>query len=343
MLIVDVDGDDLADVIGQALPDVYWLEATDSQGNGWNATQIGTIPATTHQNGQGYVLAQIVPAGRPEVLLTGGSADNEVYYFEIPADPGAGNWPKTRITDQSTDEGIGVGDVDGDTDIDIAVGETGGQHIAWFENPGDGSSDWTKHRLGAFDGVFPDRVYLTKINDDDRLDVVVSEENGGSSPDAKVYWYEQPADPLNSDWPRHTITTQYTTNGLDVVDMDDDGDIDVVTGEHRGTKEVAIWENVDGGATWVKHLVSRDKESHLGARVADLNGDGNGEIVSIAWDDYQYLHLWRNDASDREKVLLPIVLRNPAGNSDFYQTILRALQSVQIQVTGLKPMPTTAR
>lgn len=30
--------------------------------------------------------------------------------------------------------------------------------------------------------------------------------------------------------------------------------------------------------------------------MADLDGDGDMEIVSICWDDYQNLHLWRNDA-----------------------------------------------
>jgi len=30
-------------------------------------------------------------------------------------------------------------------------------------------------------------------------------------------------------------------------------------------------------------------------------GDGDLEIVSIAWDDYRYLHLWRNDARRRER------------------------------------------
>ena len=43
MLFVNVDGDSLADVIAEALPDVYWLEAQDKQGSSWKATKIGTL------------------------------------------------------------------------------------------------------------------------------------------------------------------------------------------------------------------------------------------------------------------------------------------------------------
>lgn len=48
---------------------------------------------------------------------------------------------------------------------------------------------------------------------------------------------------------------------------------------------------------------------HLGARVADLDGDGDREIVSIAWDAYQYLHLWRHDvklASTTTDAIAPV-------------------------------------
>jgi hypothetical protein len=121
MLITNVDDDNLPAIIGEALPDIYWLEATDTQGNGWTATKVGTMPATAHGNGQGYRLAQIVAGGKPEILLSGGNGDREIYYFEIPENPSAGNWKRTRITNESTDEGIAVGDIDRDGDIDIRV------------------------------------------------------------------------------------------------------------------------------------------------------------------------------------------------------------------------------
>jgi hypothetical protein len=70
----------------------------------------------------------------------------------------------------------------------------------------------------------------------------------------------------------------------------------VVTGEHRGQLRVRIWKTTDNGLTWSETLVDTGKESHLGTRLVDLDNDGDLDIVSIAYDTFQNLHLWRNDA-----------------------------------------------
>jgi hypothetical protein len=82
MLFVDVDGDEFQDVIGESLPDVFWLEANDVLGSTWSASKICSLPHTQHRNGQGYILAQIIPGGKPEILLT---AEGGVYCIETPA------------------------------------------------------------------------------------------------------------------------------------------------------------------------------------------------------------------------------------------------------------------
>jgi hypothetical protein len=295
MLITDIDDDVYGDVIAESLPNVYWFEANNAQGSSWTHYTIGQVPATSHVNGQGYALAQLEAGGKPETILSSGDG---IYYFEIPAtNPEAGNWPKVHITSQASEEGIGVGDIDNDGDLDISAGITdpGGQysHIHWFENPGDGSGNWPHYEIGTTPS-WADRFAVAEINGDGYLDIIVSEET--SSSNAHVYWFENPGTPTNPDWTRHTVVTQYTTNSMDVADMDNDGDIDIISGEHRGTETVAIWEN-DGSGHFTEHVVSQGKESHLGARVADLDGDGDLDILSIAWDAYQYLHLWRNDAA----------------------------------------------
>jgi len=164
----------------------------------------------------------------------------------------------------------------------------------WFVNPGDKSSNWPGKTVGPSDHA-PDRIVLADINGDGRVDVVVSEERyPGKEPDANLYWYEQLA---GAEFKRHIIITEYSLNNLDVADIDADADFDVITCEHKGPKgkfKLQIFEN-DGRGSFTEHIIDRGKESHLGARVADMDKDGDLDIVSIAWDNYKFLHLWRND------------------------------------------------
>ncbi|MFC1613856.1 FG-GAP repeat domain-containing protein, partial [Gemmatimonadota bacterium] len=306
MLFVNVDGDRLGDIIATALPGVFWLEAEDRQGNSWRVKKIGDIPKTKHINGQGYVLAQIVAGGKPEILLSSGDG---IYCLEIPGNPADGDWPCTRIANGASEEGIGAGDIDGDGDIDIAAGmgddDGEARSVAWWENPGKRRADWKYHLFGTT-VHYADRFAVADINGDGRPDVVVSEESGREY-GASTYWYEQPADPANPAWARHIVACQNTTNNMDVADMDGDGDMDIITAEHRGTEKVKIWKNNGSGTSWAEQVVSTGRESHLGARISDLDNDGDLDIVSIAWDDYRFMHLWRNDSEAEKPVRKKII------------------------------------
>jgi hypothetical protein len=108
--------------------------------------------------------------------------------------------------------------------------------VMWYENPGNSGSDW-KGRLIGNTRFAPDRVCIADINGDGCSDVVVSEERWpGPDPDASLYWFEQPGDPEEPNWKRHTVITEYSLNNLDVADMDRDGDFDIITCEHKGPK-----------------------------------------------------------------------------------------------------------
>jgi len=160
--------------------------------------------------------------------------------------------------------------------------------------------NWLKYFGLAMADVTGDgyKDIIVEVNGDSRLDVVVSEERyPGPDPDASLYWFEQPSDPKNQTWKKHIVVTEYSLNNLDVADMDRDGDFDVITCEYKGPKgkfRLQIFEN-DGKGNFTEHIADRGKESHLGAKVADMDNDGDLDIVSVAWDNYRYLHLWRND------------------------------------------------
>jgi hypothetical protein len=292
ILVTDVDGDGLGDVIAQALPTVYWLEAKDSHGSQWSFHAIGTVPKTGHVNSQGFDLGQIIPGGRPEIVL---AAEDGIYYFEIPDNPQKAPWPRVHVTNQASDEGLDVRDIDGDGWYDIAAGN-GEQYVAWWKNPGTGRGQWQRYILGTTQPHPADRLRLADINGDGRTDLVVTEERyPGKEPDANLFWFQQPSDPT-ARWERHHIITEYSLNNLDVADFDRDGDVDIVTCEHKGPNlQLQLFEN-DGQGHFSMHVIDKDKESHLGTLTADLDGDGDLDIVSIGWDRYQHLHVWRNDA-----------------------------------------------
>lgn len=296
ILVVDVDGDEYGDIIAQALPGVYWLEATNKEGTSWKAMKIGEIPATSHVNSQGFEKAQIFAGGKEEFVIAG---DGNIYCFEIPKNPTKQDWKITLVAANTSDEGIGTGDIDGDGDIDIAAGrrpegEYEPKIIVWYENPGDGSGNWKNTEIGTTNHP-ADRVEVADINGDDKADIIVTEERyPGLEPDGNFFWYEQPAEKEGA-WKRHWIETQYSMNNLDIVDMDSDGDIDLITCEHKGPKlELQLWTN-DGKGVFTKRILDTGKENHLGTQIADIDGDGDIDIVGAGWDNYKFVHLWIND------------------------------------------------
>ena len=220
-----------------------------------------------------------------QLALSWHAAGRGVQVLTVPGEDSNGSWTVRRISDLSQDEALSAGDIDGDGATDLLLG------TKWLRNE---AGTWRAHTLG--EEALPDRNRLVDINGDGRLDAVVGFE--AISKPGEVVWYEQPEDPTAL-WSKHVIATVIGPMSLDAGDLDLDGDIDVVVGEHNldspsGAK-LYVFENRDGrGAQWTGHVVSQGDEHHDGAILSDIDSDGDLDILSIGWSHNKVL-LYENN------------------------------------------------
>lgn len=192
---------------------------------------------------------------------------------------------KTKMTAKNIHEGMHIGDIDGDKNIDIAA------NGYWFKNPGKGKrgtwvtnnidDKWHNQTYAAplewrHNGT---KVFCRDINGDGRAEVFIShsEANVDGYP---VAWYER--NPKTNTWTEHIIAKDYHhCHTLQVFDMDRDGDFDVVTGEipeHPTQKRVRIFHNNGNNLDWTEQNLG-EKGIYNGI-VADFEGDGDFDIFT---------------------------------------------------------------
>lgn len=282
----DIDGDDRGDLFAVNCDGSYWCEATTADARAWDTLRVGDVYACDHSmSTQGYATGQIVPGGRPEILIA--THHSGVVCFSIPNDPANTQWPWVTL-EGSYSEGLALGDIDGDGDLDVCGGGTGGGAQAWWaENPGNvDQTPWQRHDVGALGGDL-DRIAAFDIDNDGRMDIIATRESSQSP----LYWFRQTA----SGWERQTVATGADYLSMHVADFDDDGDGDIITGEALSPLRVQIWA-YRGGLRFDTVLVSSGIQTHIGCLPVDLDNDNDLDIVSNSWTEPHLLHLWRADS-----------------------------------------------
>jgi len=306
----DIDGDGAQEIIASKRSpaagdhwysglssDLVWLKAQDPVNDRWLEYPIGSGAGEWVH---GAVVAPVLPGGKLAFIASyhcrvhGPREYPEL--FEIPDDPTQRPWPSRALVDVPYAEEIVPCDIDGDGKLDLAACSF------WMENLGNGGfvphSYAKKEYMGG-------RLAVADLNGNGRPDIVVGEGlpdfDNRVSPFSRFLWLENPGGSATGHWEEHVIDTTRCAHSVAAADLDGDGLVEIVCGEHDpftpycGRGRLLVYKRAEPqGRAWIQHVVDHRFEHHCGAKVLEV-APGRMAITSHGWSEGRYVHLWELD------------------------------------------------
>ena len=303
ILVEDVNTDGKLDIVADAYRAqvIVWYEQPADPVNGtWTKRTIDSNIGNVHD----FQIGDIDGDGRRDVIglsLSTSWTDYSagvgyVAWYQKPLDP-TGAWTKTIIASSGAtgllgSRTMGLGDIDSDGDLDIAVAvdrqtfSTNGK-LFWYQNPGGSNASnpslWHEYLMDETQGCGAD-AQIGDIDQDGYLDIVYA---GNAGSPANLFVYFAPQDPTNvGGWNRVPLTG--TTYHVRLVDFDGDGDLDIIRASALGSL-VSWLENpfpLDprAPANWHEYIIENNATINIAnqVNVADIDGDGDLDIAMDA-------------------------------------------------------------
>ena len=290
VVVVDIDGDRDLDVVtakgNDSSAQVWWFENPGGEATtGWKEYRIAEVE--TESEVKDIYVHDMDGDGKQDVIV------RTKHFFALYFQDQPGAWTERALENRQR-EGMTLADLDGDGDYDAVM------NGFWRENPSDPRQDpWTEHVIDELwytdaTGGWQDhsvRATVADFNGDGKADVAFShsEKTG-----FHIAWYET-ADPRSDQpWVKHVIDVVDYCHTLQAADMDNDGDADLLAATLKRTEapKILILLNGGQGMTWERHEVA-DKSAYK-ARAADIDDDGDLDILtSLSWEDPPIM-LWRS-------------------------------------------------
>lgn len=295
----DIDGDGDIDVLGPVSPGewggadqptkLYWYENPT-----WEAHYITEFPCFIKD----FDLVDLNGDDKPDIVATAHAVRKLYVYRQDDPD----NWTRAaEVYVEHLHEGQHVGDVDGDGDIDAV--STG---FCFFNPGGDMTGVWSVQTVDPYwnsdDGYSWEynatKIICADIDEDGRDEVFISCSEKFRN---RVAWYDLNPD-CNNQWIRHEIGLNSYAHTLQVGDMDNDGDLDVLSGNNgdQGYPEaspVIIFFQGEGEFDWQIWQREQQLLTMTGAYnsyIGDVEGDGDLDFFRYDGHEGLSYELWEN-------------------------------------------------
>jgi hypothetical protein len=272
----DLDGDGDMDVLAAAKQDdrIVWYENLDGLGT-FGTQQI----ITTLTDGANSVYAIDIDGDEDIDVLSSSFNDNKIAWYENL--DGLGNFGMQQIitTNALSTFVVYAEDLDNDEDMDVIATSTGEAEIIWFENV-DGLGNFGAEQVITNNVLGILSVFAIDIDNDGDMDIL-----SASLADDKVAWYEN-LDGLGNFGSQQIITTSLGgQNTVYAADLDNDGDIDVLSSA-PGDNVIAWYENLDGlGDFGTPQIITTDIIGARGVFATDIDNDGDIDVLSVSSTD----------------------------------------------------------
>ena len=265
---------------------MVWINKAVIAGLMWLA--ILPWPAVAQFGSRHVVSSQAIGAARvyaadldndgDEDIISASSADNKIAWFENL--DGYGSFGSERIISTASVKvyALHVADIDGDGNQDVLSASQGDNVVAWYRNSGGGSFD--VRQIVSSEAFVAQSVFAADIDMDGDLDVL-----SASRDDDRIAWYEN-TDGAGVFGPLQVISsTAERAHTVFAADLDGDGDPDVLSASELDDK-IAWYENTDGaGAFSGERILSSNANAARDVLAADLDGDGDMDVLSAAAGD----------------------------------------------------------
>lgn len=303
--LIDLDGDGDLDIINGGVKDDYWLE-NRSNGAIWKPSRIAGSPSAGGGNSEYFRGSKAVDFDQDndiDLLTVKYHANSEYSVVGLQLNDGNGQFSYVKLDSVFVGSGywnsawdIDVTDIDNDNDLDILVLYEDGDVVRLLIN----MSNQTFIQTDIITSPL-----ITNVNE-----IEVGEINGDSYPDiilSENYFNEKISWHLNNgDYtftnnivaipPGNTPSGVGMTGDIEIIDLDGDGDDDII-GPYEAATDLYWFENVTNGNSWNIHLVSNSLSGIKAVDAADVDLDGDIDIVAVSSDDND-VDLYLNDGSE---------------------------------------------